>query len=106
MLDQKFADLQSEASIQINQSRTFDLELKTVLENKIAQMEKDYISLSKHENILSTKIMEVKLIHTKEKKEIEEKYEKEIHSRVKQLVEKSTRELEAALASMKSISIS
>ena len=102
LLEKRTSELHSESTLNVSKSRTYEFELRTHLENRIAQMEKDYISRAKHENILAAETMELKAAHAQGMKELEEKYEQEIQIRAKHLADKSKYELELALNSLKS----
>lgn len=105
LLDKKLSELQNETSAQMNKSRTVELEVRAQLESRLTQMEQDYISKSKHENILTAEIMELKVKHAQDIKDLEEKYEQEIYIRTKELADKKRVEYEALLSSVKSTNI-
>lgn len=105
LLDKKLNELQNETSAQMNKSRTVELEVRAQLESRLTQMEQDYISKSKHENILTTEIMELKVKHAQDIKDLEEKYEQEIYIRTKELADKKRVEYETLLSSVKSTNI-
>lgn len=104
LLDRRGSDSQSETTANVlnKSARSFDVDLRTTLENRISQMEKEYISKTKHENILAEKLMELKATHSQSIRELEEKYEQEIQTRVKQIADQGKIEHEAALNSLKS----
>ena len=86
----------------MSRARAIDLEIRTQLESKVTQMERDFIPKSKHESILTNELMELRTKHAQAMKELEEKYEQEIQSRNKETVEKKKVEYEALLSTLKS----
>lgn len=81
--------MQHDAGFQLNPPRSIDAEVRSQLENRIAQIEKDYILKTKHENILSTEIMELKAKHAQEISSLEERHERDLSERVREVKEKT-----------------
>jgi hypothetical protein len=94
-------DIQSEATSEISKSRAADLETKSQLEIRLQQLDKDYILKNKHENILTTEILNLKTLHAQEMKEVEESYEKQISAKIKEVSDKLRNEYEAIIATIK-----
>lgn len=101
LIDRKLTELQNEASIQISKSKNADADMKAQLEGRVAQLEKDYISRTKHENILTNEILNLRANHTREMRELEEKLQTEYNQRIKELVGKTKDEYENDLREVK-----
>ncbi len=103
VLDRKLSELHNEASIQISKSKNADIETKAQLEGKVAQIEKDYISKTKHENILANEILDLKAMHAKELRDLEERMENDYNNRIRDVLGKSQRGFESDLREVKGI---
>ncbi len=105
MLDKKLTELHTEASSQIIKTKNADLESKAFLESKVAQIEKDYISKIKHENILTGQLLDLKSSHSREIRELEERLETNYNLRVKDIVNRVKNECKNELQELKGIYI-
>lgn len=102
LLDRKLFELQSEASSHIAKNRTVDMELKTHLETKIAQLESDYILKSTHEALLVQESTRLKQAHQRELHELLERQEKEMEERSRDLAERRNYEMDHKQEGLKS----
>ena len=89
------------SDLQLHKTKTFDLELRAEMENKINQIEKDYILKAKHENILNTEILDLKTRHAQEMKELESKISTEYAKKIRDIAEKNRFEYESTVESLK-----
>jgi hypothetical protein len=101
LLDKRLTEIQNEANSQISKTKTIDMEIKAQLESRIAQIEKDYILKTKHENILTTEILDLKTRHAQEMKDLEDRYEKDYSQKLKDITEKNKLEYEAIINTLK-----
>lgn len=95
-------ELQNESEFMNFRPRPIDMEAHIQLENRINQIERDYILKTKHENILNTEILDLKTKHAKELKDLEEKYLADLGERVKIVAEKNRFEFESTIEILKS----
>ena len=105
VLDRKLSELHNEASTQISKSKNADIETKAQLESRVAHIEKDYISKTKHENILTNEILDLRANHAREMRELEERIESEYSQRTRELVAKAKAEFDNDLQEIKGICI-
>lgn len=101
LLNKRVSELQNEAQFLNFGPRPIDIEAKNQLENRINQIEKDYILKMKHENILNTELLDLKNKHAQELKELEEKYERDFGERVQGVAEKNRFEFESTIVELK-----
>ena len=71
------------------------------MESRIVQIEKDYISKTKHEHILTTELLDQRAHHAHEIRELEERLEKEYSHRLKEVVGRTKHEYESDLSHVK-----
>lgn len=95
------SELHTEASSQIIKSKNADLELKAQLESKVSQIEKDYISITKHENVLTTELLDLKATHAREMRNLEERLERENNIKTKESQSKLKNEYEGEIRELK-----
>jgi len=101
LLNKKVAELQNETHFSNYGPRPIDIEAKNQLENRLNQIEKDYILKTKHENILNTELLDLKTKHAQELKELEEKYGRDLGERVQGVAEKNRFEFESTIVELK-----
>lgn len=94
MLEERIKEFQNEHDSHLSRQKALDFELKKLMDEKMIQIEKDYISLAKHENILQEECLKMRIKHLQEIREIEEKCNKELISRIKDIKEQSVEEAE------------
>lgn len=94
LLEEKIKDFQSDHSSQFSRQKALDYELKRMMDEKILQLEKDFISLTKHESILNEETSKLRIKHLQEIREIEEKCNKELIARIKDIKEQNIQDLD------------
>ena len=67
----------------------------------MTQIEKDYISKTKHENILTNELLDLKAIHAREVRNLEERLEYEYSQRTKESINRIRNEYEGELRDLK-----
>lgn len=97
------SELQTDSDFLLYRPRAVDIEAKNQLEERINQIEKDYILKTKHENILNTQLLELKTQHAQELKSLQDKYENSFGERVKGIAEKNRFEFENSIEGLKGI---
>ena len=85
LLEEKIKEFTYDSSFHMSKQKALDYELKRLVDEKISQIEKDYINLSKHENILHEETSKLRIKHLQEIREIEENCNKELFIRIKDL---------------------
>jgi len=101
LINKKMSELQTDSDFLLYRPRAVDIEAKNQLEERINQIEKDYILKTKHENILNTQILELKTQHAQELKNLQDKYENSFGERVKGIAEKNRFEFENSIEGLK-----
>jgi hypothetical protein len=101
LLDRRLNEIQNEAQSQIHKSKSIDMEIKAQLESRITQIEKDYILKTKHDNILTTEILDLKTRHAQEMKEFEDRNEREYSLKLKEITDKNKFEYESIISALK-----
>ena len=81
----------------------YEYRYKSQLENRLNQIEKDYILKTKHENIITAEVLDLKTKNLQAIKEIEEKYEQQISEKIKDITNKKNIENENVITTVKSI---
>ncbi len=76
LMDQRVSEIQAEMSTQISKSRMYDTDIKSIMEDKIRELEKDYIPNYKHESIIREKEFRFK----EEYERLEQKYNEQVRS--------------------------
>ena len=101
LLDNKLYEIQSDAQSQINKTKMDHGEMKSILDSKMAQIEKNYILANRHEEIVDEerKKMKDKFIHQME--ELRDEYEKQIHQSVVNIESQKEKEIELMIKNFK-----
>jgi chromosome segregation ATPase len=94
LLEAKIKEFQSEHTSHFSKQRALDYELKKIMDEKIAQVEKDYILISKHEAILNEETSKLRIKHLQEIREIEENWNKDLLSKMRELKDNNSTECE------------
>ena len=97
LLEDKIKEFQSEHSSHFSKQRALDYELKKIMDEKLAQVEKDYILISKHESILNEETSKLRIKHLQEIREIEENWNKDLLARVQEIKDSNLTETENLL---------
>lgn len=89
LLEDRIKDFQAEHSSHLSRQKALDHELKRIMDEKVSQIEKEYISISKHESILHEEASKLRIKNLQEIRDIEEKYNKEILIKIKDIKEQN-----------------
>lgn len=95
LLEEKIKDFQSEHSSHFSRQRALDYELKKIMDEKLSQMEKEYMLISKHETILNEETSKLRIKHLQEIRDIEESCNKDLHVRLSTLKDSFSGETQA-----------
>ena len=94
MLEERIKEFQSDHSTHLSKQKALDYELKRIMDERILQIEKEYISISKHENILHEETSKLRIKQLQEIRDVEENCNKEILTRIKDLKEQNLQDSE------------
>lgn len=100
LLDQKVYQLQEDAEDRINQIKTQERELQSLLEEKMLEIERDYVRLDYHEKVVEEKNQ----LLEKYKEDLnrkEQEYRQEVVNKLKNLEERLTEEHNARQKAVK-----
>lgn len=103
LLEEKIKDFQLEHSTHFSRQRALDYELKKIMDEKLSQMEKDYILISKHEAILNEETSKLRIKHLQEIRDIEENCSKDLHIRLSALKDSFSSESQQMLSKIASL---
>lgn len=102
LLDQKVAQIQDDADDQIGKIKKQEREVQSQLEEKVMEIERDYIRLDHHEKVVEEKnSLLQKLKEDLSRKDLD--HRQEVSSKLKDLEERLTQEYEAKLKAIKGI---
>jgi len=101
-LEDKINQIKNETTSEISKSKMHDSELKLMIEEKIAALERDYIKINRHEEILNEQLNNMKHRQSLETREISEKYEIDMRRSLKQLEEKKENEMDEVVGKLRS----
>lgn len=102
LLDQKVAQIQDDADDQIGKIKKQEREVQSQLEEKVMEIERDYIRLDHHEKVVEEKnSLLQKLKEDLSRKDLD--HRQEVSSKLKNLEERLTQEYEAKLKAIKGI---
>jgi len=102
-LETKLAEIQADAQNQIQKTKSTHVEMKTIFEEKMKEMEKGFIPLSKHEEMLEEERKKGRENLQKEISLIKEEFDKEISNQLKEADSIRGKEIEQVTSMHKKI---
>ena len=94
MLENKLAEIQAEAQSQITKTKTNHIEMKSLFESKMQSIEKAYVPIGKHEQIIEEERKLAKDTMEKELSALRDEYESELNKRLMNAEGAKSKELE------------
>src|SRR3712207_4161971 len=84
LLENKLIDAYNNTKGSASKGKGLDKETRLQLESRLAEIERDYMLKTKHENILEMEVWNLKAAHEKEIQSLRDNFEQEIAERVKE----------------------